>query len=650
MLARGAIYQRGVFSSAQQGSRNGLDCSRNPGDFSQGFEVGMVYRKDIQILRGISVFLIVLFHLELGGVESGFLGVDVFFVISGFLMAILYDSNKKLEFFMKRAKRLLPAYFTTILLTTVVAIFLTLPNEFNQVVKQSMFATVFVPNVGYWLQNSYFSKAEFNPLLHLWSLGVEIQFYLIIPFLFWAFHKHKIVLPLLLLLSLVSCVFVVGLSPKTSFFMMPLRLWEFLIGYCVARYCVEDGAVAKGAKSWFGVPALIILIGIPTMNVDGQAFGFINGHPGAYALVVSLATAIVLAVGIPKSVEDSPLASLLELAGTYSYSIYLVHFPVIVLFLYQPFSGTILRTSSLIHTLGLVTIVLLLSVLMYRLVETPLRRTRKALQWLIALPCIAFVLSIGGPLIQKLKFSEHEMLVFGAWEDRDTYRCGKLSRLFEPTAVSCEITTRIENPTQRILLVGNSHADSIKSTFASVAQSLNVTVRFIVPNEPLMDGRLGSRQIVEEAKSHGANAIFLHYSPNAVDISVVGELVELTKNEGIFLAYIMPAPTWSAHIPEVLWKNIRFNEGLPRQSLEEHENSNRKFYDELSTMTSKNFRVYRVGHLFCETLCLIIDGEGKPLYFDKNHLTLTGSELLRKFFKDAITDGDGFTDHIAKDL
>ncbi len=191
----------------------------------------MEYRKDIQILRGISVLLVVLFHLEIGGFKSGFLGVDVFFVISGYLMAMLYNPERKWEFFVKRARRLLPAYFAIIVLTLLACMLITTPNDYDSVVKQTLFATFFTSNIGYWIENSYFSKSAFNPLLHLWSLGVEIQFYLLLPLLYWLFSKIRGSYFVVLLGSLVACFYMTGISPKTAFFMLPFRLWEFLLGY-----------------------------------------------------------------------------------------------------------------------------------------------------------------------------------------------------------------------------------------------------------------------------------------------------------------------------------------------------------------------------------------------------------------------------------
>ena len=137
----------------------------------------MNYRNDIQMLRGVAVAFVVLFHLEIAGLASGFLGVEVFFVISGFLMAILYKEGEIKKFFQRRANRLLPAYFVTVILTLLLSIIFILPPELKQVSEQSIFSLFFANNFGFWMQNSYFSKTEFNPLLHLWSLGVEIQFY-----------------------------------------------------------------------------------------------------------------------------------------------------------------------------------------------------------------------------------------------------------------------------------------------------------------------------------------------------------------------------------------------------------------------------------------------------------------------------------------
>lgn len=142
------------------------------------------YRGDIQIYRALAVTLVVLFHIGVPGFSSGFLGVDIFFVISGYLMTTLHATDASaIEFYLRRARRLLPAYAATIAVTLGAAFLMTVPSDFVQVGEQTVFAAALSSNVGFALQNSYFSSFEFNPLLHLWSLTVECQFYLLFPFI-----------------------------------------------------------------------------------------------------------------------------------------------------------------------------------------------------------------------------------------------------------------------------------------------------------------------------------------------------------------------------------------------------------------------------------------------------------------------------------
>ena len=622
--------------AAQLGCANGDRLIEN----SQFSVTPLTYRKDIQILRGIAVLLVVLFHLEIAGFENGFLGVDIFFVISGYLMAALYSPVAKVDFFIKRARRLLPAYFVVVILTIIAAAAITTPNDYEQVSAQALFATVFASNIGFWMENSYFDKAAFKPLLHLWSLGVEIQFYLLIPVLFWAFQKVKLSCYVILIISATICFLVLGISPKTSFFWLPFRLWEFLLGFSVAQHLGKGELRGNETIKWVGVASLVAIVCILIVKIDGMQFGFVEGHPGLIALLISLATTATLYFRIPRVVEQSLLGGLLEKIGNYSYSIYLTHYPMIVLFLYKPFSGTLLKTADVGETASLASLVALSSVLLFMLIEKPFRANRNSLRGLLFIVPVVIAVSYMGAIFQKTLIPVNEMLVYKAWADRDNYRCGKIKRFSNPMAITCEITDSLKSPSHRVLLVGNSHADSIKRTFSSVAYDRNVAVYFMVENTPLMKDGITPQRLIDEALEKRVDAIILHFSPLTVDNHVIDELVANAKKYKLQLLFIMPVPAWDKHVPRALISNIKSQEVLPSQNIDDYKRFNEKLLEKLASIDYAKFRTYQVADAFCQPDCRLISTSGKPLYFDRWHLTLTGSEVLRSVFESLIVELD----------
>lgn len=599
----------------------------------------MHYRKDIQILRGVSVLLVVLFHLGFTFFKSGFLGVDVFFVISGFLMAILYTHNNKKAFFSRRAKRLLPTYFVVTFLTVCVAIFMVAPNEYHQVISQSMYASGLSSNIGFWLQNSYFSKAEFNPLLHLWSLGVEIQFYLFIPILFFFFKLKPYFFALILMTTLLLCFVLLGMSPKTSFFMMPLRIWEFLIGYGVAHYFTNLGAVRFDKHRYLGTIGFVIILFIPLIHLDAEAMNFVEGHPGLYALLITLATGLVLIFGLLKHFEFSKLGTLLEKLGQYSYSIYLVHFPVIVLYLYQPFSGTILKIESLMDSVIIFSLIAFLSLAIYHFVEVGSKKVKNLYVYLWFAPLLVVATALMGNMVQDKLYSKKELLISSTFKDRDVYRCGKLNRILNPKSRYCKLTEfSNEVAAQRIMLIGNSHADTIKKTFAKEAMKVKSEVLFSVSNEPMFKGRITPKQIMQDAMEKNVDTIVLHYSFSKITrvLKNIETLVLLAEKENINVDFLMPVPYWDRHIPQALWENKYNDVVLPAKTIEEYRLNNEATLTYLNKIEAKNFKIYETAPSFCKDECAYQDEDGKPLYFDEGHLTLTGSAYLSELFGEIV--------------
>lgn len=599
-------------------------------------ETKMTYRKDIQILRGLSVLAVLLFHMQVKGLHNGFLGVDIFFVISGFLMAVLYDPKDKKEFFLRRLRRLMPAYLMTILAVLVMAVFLTTPNELPSVRVQAGSALLLAPNIWFWSENSYFSKAAFTPLLHLWSLGVELQFYIILPFLYWLFSKSRLVLPALILSSLILCFAAVEISPKTAFFITPFRLWQFLAGYAVAVYATQNGALKTAQRTQIGLLGLLGLLMIPLIPITPISPNFVTGHPGLPALGITLATSLILAFGLPKLIEDSKLGNGLAALGKYSYSLYLVHFPVIVMMLYKPFEGTILEADSLLQAATILATITALTFWLYHLVENPGRQKKTLLPWLAAPVLLIVVLTATGGFLQNSRFSPQEHLVFGAWYDRSEYRCGKVARLLNPSAISCDLTTALQTPVQTILLVGNSHADSIKTAFTEVAINENSKVYFIVQNMPLMKGGLSPEQIVQEALKRKAKMIVLHYSPGSVSPDAIRKTATLSSEKNIRVAFIAPVPVWETHVPKTLWQNIRASNNLPEQNISQYYEKNSGFLKQIAEPSIAGFKIYEPAPWLCNPKCALISEDGKPLYFDVSHMTLTGGARLKPLFHEII--------------
>lgn len=587
-------------------------------------------RNDIQILRAFAVIFVVLFHLEIAGIQSGFLGVDVFFVVSGFLMAILYKPGETKKFFERRAKRLLPAYFATVILTLIAAIFIVLPSEQEAVLTQSIYSVFFANNFGFWLQNSYFSKSDFKPLLHLWSLGVEIQFYLVVPLLVFFFRKSKFFLPIVLAGSLLSCIFILGLAPQTSFFMMPLRVWEFLIGFVVAYYLTNNGNIKFNNYSYLGLAGLIVICAVPFLHIDGNSVNRLNAHPGVHALIACIATALVLSFGLPKLLQDSKIGLFLSKIGDYSYSIYLVHFPIIVLYLYKPFTGTNLHPESLSDKIILFILIVVASILMNKLIET--RKYKNII--LVYIVSVASIIALIGAtkLTQNYFYSKEEKNIFAGLKDRAAYRCGKLKRIMDPKAVTCKINK--EDFDKSILLVGNSHSDSIKTSFSNVAEKHKFNTYFVVSNTPLIEGPFTVDVLLKEAARLKTDRIVMHYSSPALDDKLLDKIEALIKYKDISVDFIMPVPIYNEPVPKILYEN----NSAALYDVNKYLNDNSNFFRKIEALETKypNLRVIQVKQILCNPKCVISDANKYPYYFDSNHLNLTGAKLLEPIFNKQI--------------
>jgi len=594
----------------------------------------MKFRLDIQILRGIAVLLVFLFHLEVTYFGNGYLGVDIFFVISGYLMAQLYDKGTMLDFYKRRLKRLLPVYIAVLGLTAFSVSLVALPVDARQLYDQVVFGLLGISNIGFWLENSYFSSRAFKPLLNLWSLGLELQYYLLVPFLLPVLRKNRILLFVVFFVSLSLAFYVTTISPKTSFFLLPFRIWEFLLGAIAAWFYSSASKENKGL-----LPSVLILICLFIVvfayPLDGGALDFLSGHPGMAALLISLITCCFLTSPLHKCFSDNNVVGrLFVVLGEYSYSIYLAHFPIIVIFNYLAFGGTRLGFGSFAIFFWILFTTIVVSFLLYRYVESSRVKENFMKRFLIILSA-SLMLIVIGLNINKYRFSYEQNVIFSAWEDRDVYRCGKLFRLINPFEKICKISN-VENG-KAVLLVGNSHADSIKKSFSDTLKDHSVETYFYVNNSPLMTSAINANELLKDVTRLGVDTVVFHYSP--VVYQQKDFLIQLSKvlsgsnALSVSVYFISPVPTYTFHVPRALYENtLEHDSSINGLVISDYLKVNADFFNFIQEQELFENVLYTHTVLCPKNTCLL-DVNGVPLYFDKGHLTLTGSRILKPIFE-----------------
>jgi peptidoglycan/LPS O-acetylase OafA/YrhL len=293
----------------------------------------MQYRPEIDGLRAVAVIPVVLFHANVYGFAGGFLGVDVFFVISGFLITsiIIADLEKGrfsiAKFYERRARRILPALTVMMAVCTLFAWKWMLPSEITEFGKALAATALFVSNVLFWRETNYFSAdAALNPLLHTWSLAVEEQFYILFPLVLFAMWSRlrRGVMPLFVIgiaASLTLTVWAAENAPIASFFLAPTRAFELLIGSCAAWFAHKRAPMKSEAAS---IAGLCMVMGAIVFLADETA------TPGFWSLIPVLGTAMILLFAR----DGTLVAALLGWRpivgiGLISYSVYLWHQPIL---------------------------------------------------------------------------------------------------------------------------------------------------------------------------------------------------------------------------------------------------------------------------------------------------------------------------------
>lgn len=346
------------------------------------------YRAEIDGLRAIAVGLVLLYHFFPTRMSGGFVGVDVFFVISGFLISkiVMVDLAQGkfslLDFYAKRIKRIFPSLATMLIITLIAGLCFFGPNDQALLQTQTVASLFFAANIYFWNGAGYFnSESELNPLLHLWSLGIEEQYYLIFPFVFLLATRIGPKITKYFWLALTCCSFFICLwlsnrAEPAAYFAPWSRAWELLAGVCLTTLQSQGQPFFSKLSSRIErfVCELICLFALAALFYAALSFSSSTIFPGFAALIPVAATAILLAF-LPRT---STLVKIFRIKilvwlGKISYPTYLVHWPIIVIWKIVYFGDfpTVARLFGLLASICL-------GWIFYRFVEAPFRNTRSS--------------------------------------------------------------------------------------------------------------------------------------------------------------------------------------------------------------------------------------------------------------------------------
>lgn len=437
-------------------------------------------RPDIDGLRAFAVVPVVLYHFNTWPFSGGYIGVDVFFVVSGFLITqlILRQIREGVfsfrNFYLRRAKRLLPAFFTVVAFVLLTGYLILSPEDMKALGWSSVFAVISASNIHFWSIESYFdTSASMKPLLHTWSLGVEEQFYLIWPITMFLLSKVNrwaapVVLALLAAISLALAQYwLYDNRESTAFYLLPARIVEFAIGAALVWIPTRDAPrLLDELILAFG----LLLIAYPIFFYDHDTI-----FPGLYALMPCIGAAMAISAGRARSVGILLRNPISIWIGKTSYSSYLIHWPLVVFYFFL-FPGY----PSLPVQVILIFLTFSFSWVLYNYVEQPFRHgTYRPEITVAAFASVAAALCFVG-------YSAHAA---GGWPGRIpeerlararmsplTERCAKRNPEVPKGLFRCQVYTKHNRD---IILFGDSHAQHYFPGLVGVfSKTSNIYVAF----------------------------------------------------------------------------------------------------------------------------------------------------------------------------
>ena len=653
------------------------------------------YRPDIDGIRALAVVPVVLYHAHVPGFSGGFAGVDVFFVISGYLITrlicadILENRFSIADFYERRIRRIFPALFLMLAITSIAATWLLLPGQVRPF-GESLFATVLFGSNFHFasVSDGYFAaSAAEQPLLHTWSLAVEEQFYLVLPLFLLAVHRWAggrwIAWSMsIAVLSLAAAVWSVAQGYAASFYWTPTRAWELLLGSLLALNAVP-------AIRWRPMAELVSAAGVAAIGWAVFMLSSTSSYPGLNALFPCLGAALAIHGGscgptfAGRVLGSRPLV----FVGLISYSLYLWHWPIIV------FAGmwNIVELSPL-QTAGVIVVAFCAAVLSWKFVETPFRQHKRVIgrKFLFRGALAAFVLLAAfGHVARRsdgwpARFSPQVMTLAAAtkYRDGDYGKCslvpGNRKALEQPCVFGGD-----RPPTFAVW--GDSHADALAAGVGEVAARHDASVVLlaslgcspviglegagrdypcIADHEALLghllasptihtvimigrftafvDGLSGELGPAERGgttrwgMSDGARAEFDLGERRRLFKTHMEKTIKTLLDAGKRIALVYPIPEVGYNVPHTLARIAAAGGDATRftRPLSVYLARNERMFEILDGLgpSSRITRIYPHKQL-CNTTECFTYGDGKPLYYDDNHPGSAGARFLGPIFE-----------------
>lgn len=633
----------------------------------------MQFRKDINGLRAIAVIAVVLFHFNESWLPGGFAGVDVFFVISGFLMTgIIFRGIEKddfsiLKFYVARANRIIPALALLCLVLIIFGWFYILPSDYKALGKHMLSSIGFLSNIIYWMESGYFDAASHEKwLLHTWSLSTEWQFYIVYPLIlvvmrrFMSLKSMKMTVLVATFLGFIFCVLATYKWPNPSYYLLPSRAWEMMIGGLAYFYPFTLQDKTKKFLEWAGIT--LILISYFLISKD-------NLWPGYLAVLPVLGSFFI----IQAQRNDSCITSniIFQKLGSWSYSIYLWHWPFVVAIYY-------FSLNQLFVYIGIA-----LSVLIGFLSNKYIEK-------------IKFKNDFSG-LFSYLKFSPMYMVIIISFFGYISFNTNGFESHYPNAVVAANKEAQNSNryctegndfpcyignkDSIKAIVVGDSHAEALTT---AVSGSIDLKVNGIISLSQggcpfILNAQLFGRgdgcykenlQRIKYLNDHyigvpvfwiARTGVYLYgqSNPKTVNDANIRPLLYFTEQykyvnndlynelkvnlnttiEKIIINHpvyiVQPTPEMRKNVPKTLAMNILLNKKYDDLSIDDklYFQRNEHVRDIINNVGKKNgVQVLDPIPYLCDSGRCMAQFEGRSIYFDDNHMSEYGNKLLSPMF------------------